>query len=63
MAPEYELDELTDEWQSTLQTIDEHLFQVQQCAACEALASMQSDQAVQSTHARAITSARECYPC
>ncbi|KAK9814031.1 hypothetical protein WJX73_009639 [Symbiochloris irregularis] len=27
VAPGYELDELTDEWQSTLQTIDDHLYQ------------------------------------
>lgn len=34
MAQEYELDELTDEWQSTLQTMDEHLLQVLLHLAC-----------------------------
>ena len=28
VAPQYQLDELTDEWQSTLGTIDDHLYQV-----------------------------------
>ena len=41
VAPEYELDELTDEWQSTLQTIDDHLFHVRcECASSTCMCSI-----------------------